>query len=89
MQAKDVRNISVIGAGMIAPGVAQVFAVKNYNVYIYARRQEVLPEAIEKIRSNLSTMAKKGVGSESEIESAISRIKTSSKTAITKKESWI
>jgi len=76
MKAEDIKNISVIGAGMIAPGVAQVFAVKNYNVCIYARRQEALPEAIEKIRSNLSTMAKKGVGSESEIEPAISRIKT-------------
>jgi len=76
MQAKDIKNISVIGAGMISPGVAQVFAVKNYNVCIYARRQEVLPEAIDKIRTNLATMAEKGLGSESEIEPAISRIKT-------------
>jgi 3-hydroxybutyryl-CoA dehydrogenase len=76
MQAEEVRNIAVIGAGMIAPGVAQVFATKNYNVYIYARRQEALPAAIERIRANLSTMAKRGVGLESEIEPAISRIKT-------------
>ena len=76
MQAKDVKNISVIGAGMISPGVAQVFAVKNYNVCIYARRQEVLPEAIDKIRTNLATMAENGLGSESEIEPVISRIKT-------------
>jgi len=75
-QAEDIRNISVIGAGMIAPGVAQVFATKNYNVYIYARRQEALPAAIEKIRANLHTMAKKGLGSESEIETVISRLKT-------------
>ena len=76
MKAQDIRNIAVIGAGMIAPGVAQVFAAKNYNVYIYARRQEALPEAVEKIRANLSVMAKRGMGSESEIEPAISRIKT-------------
>jgi len=76
MQAEDIRNICVVGAGMIAPGVAQVFAAKNYNVYIYARRQEVLPEAIEKIRSSLSMMAERGLGLESEIEPAISRIKT-------------
>ena len=76
MQAKDVSNISVIGAGMISPGVAQVFAVKNYDVCIYARRQEALPEAIEKIRANLTMMAEKGLGSASEIEPAISRIKT-------------
>ena len=76
MKAEDIRNISVIGAGMIAPGVVQIFAARNYNVCIYARRQEALPIAIERIRANLSTMAKKGVGSESEIEPAISRIKT-------------
>jgi len=76
MKAEDIRNITIIGAGMIAPGVAQIFAAKNYNVCIYARRQEVLPEAIGKIRANLSVMAKKGMGSEDEIEPAISRIKT-------------
>lgn len=78
MQAEDIRNISVIGAGMIAPGVAQVFATKNYNVHIYARRPEVLPTVIERIRANLSTMAKKQLYSENEIEIAISRIKTTS-----------
>lgn len=76
MKAEDIRNIAIIGAGMIAPGTAQVFAVKNYDVYMYARRQEALPAAIEKIRANLTTMAKKGLGLESEIEPAISRIKT-------------
>jgi len=76
MKAEDIRNIAVIGAGMISPGVAQVFAGKTYNVCIYARRQEALPEAVEKIRANLSAMAKKGMGSEGEIEPTISRIKT-------------
>jgi 3-hydroxybutyryl-CoA dehydrogenase len=77
MQTKDVRNIAVIGAGMIAPGVAQVFAAKKFNVHIYARRAEALPQAVERIRSNLTTMAKRGLGSEGEIEPAIGRIKTS------------
>ncbi len=81
MQAKDVSNISIIGAGFIAPGVAQIFATKNYNVCIYARRQEALPEALDRIRSNLLTMAKSGLGSESDIEPAISRIKTTTDLA--------
>ncbi len=81
MQAKDVRNISVIGAGMIAPGVAQVFATKNYNVCLYARRQEALPNALDRIRSNLLTMAKRGLGSESDIEPVISKIKTTTDLA--------
>jgi 3-hydroxybutyryl-CoA dehydrogenase len=76
MKAEDISNIAVIGAGMIAPGVAQVFATKNYNVRIFARRQEALRAAIERIRSTLSTMAERGIGLQSEIETAISRIKT-------------
>jgi len=76
IRAEDISNIAVIGAGMIAPGVAQVFATKNYNVRIFARRQEALRAAIERIRSALSTMAERGIGLQSEIEPAISRIKT-------------
>lgn len=75
-RAEDISNIAVIGAGMIAPGVAQVFATRNYNVRIFGRRQEALQAAIEKIRSALSTMAERGIGLQSEIEPAISRIKT-------------
>lgn len=75
--AENIKNIAIIGAGMIAPGVAQVFAVKDYNVFIYARRQEALVAAIDRIRANLSTMAKNGLGQESDVEKAISRIKTS------------
>ena len=76
MKAENVKNIAVIGAGMIAPGVAQVFVTTNYNVYIYARRQEALPEAVEKIRTTLSMMAREGIMSESVIDPSISRIKT-------------
>jgi len=61
---------------MIAPGVAQVFATKGYNVCIYARRAEALPIAVEKIRANLQTMAKKGLGSESEIDNIVGKVKT-------------
>ncbi len=77
MKAKDVKNVTVLGAGMIAPGVAQIFAAKkDYNVCIYARRQEALPQAVEKIRANLTTMAKNGIGLESDVAPAVARIKT-------------
>jgi len=77
MEAKDVKNITVLGAGMIAPGVAQIFAAKpEYTVCIYARRAEALPQAVDKIRSGMLNMAKNGIGSESGVEAAIARIKT-------------
>ena len=76
MQAEKIRNICVVGAGMMGHGIAQVFAAKDFNVYIYARRQEGLQVAIENIRSNLSRMAKKGVMQESDTEKIIGRIRT-------------
>jgi 3-hydroxybutyryl-CoA dehydrogenase len=82
MKAEDIRTISVIGAGFMGCGIAQVFASKNYNVHLYNRphpedvKDEFLSKRVENIRSTLSTMARKGVGLESEIEATISRIKT-------------
>ncbi len=77
MQARDIKNISVIGAGWMGHGIAQIFAFKNYNVYLLDVKKELLSKAIENIRLNLSMMARKGIGLESEIETTISRIKTS------------
>ena len=76
MQAGDVRNISVIGAGLMGHGIAQIFAARNYSVHLLDIKGELLSKAVENIRSNLSMMAKKGVISESEIDTVISRIKT-------------
>lgn len=82
MKAEDIRTISVIGAGFMGCGIAQVFASKSYNVHLYNRphpedaKDEFLSQRVENIRSTLSIMARKGVGLEGEIEATISRIKT-------------
>ena len=76
MQAEDIKNICVIGAGLMGHGIAQIFAAKNYNVRLLDVKDELLSKAVENIRSNLSMMARKGVGLEGEIETIISRITT-------------
>jgi len=81
MKAEDVSNISVIGAGMIGPGIAQAFAAKNYQVCLLDIKEEILSKAVESIRSNLSMMARKGVVHKSEIDTVISRIKTTTDMA--------
>jgi 3-hydroxybutyryl-CoA dehydrogenase len=72
----EIQNITILGAGMMGPGLAQIFAVKGYNTTIWARRPEVLPEAVKTVRANLELMAKNGIGREEDIEPAIKRIKT-------------
>ena len=76
MKPENIRNISVIGAGFIGHGIAQVFAAKNYNVHLLDVKDEILSKAVENIRSNLTTMARKGIGLESETETTINRITT-------------
>ena len=81
MKAEDIRNVAVIGAGMIGPGIAQVFAAKNYQVCLLDIREEILLKAIDNVRSNLSMMVQKGVALESEIERITSRIRTTTNVA--------
>jgi 3-hydroxybutyryl-CoA dehydrogenase len=77
-EVKNLRNVSVIGSGMMGHGIAQIFATQGYNVTMQDVNQNILSQSIEKIRSNLSLMAQKGIGDPSEIEPSIRRIKTTS-----------
>lgn len=76
MKAENVKNICVLGAGFISPGVALVFAARKFNVSIYARRQEALTAAISSIRTNLTMLSDNGLFPKSEIETAVGRVKT-------------
>ncbi|MCJ7593435.1 MAG: 3-hydroxyacyl-CoA dehydrogenase NAD-binding domain-containing protein [Desulfobacterales bacterium] len=71
-----IEHVAVIGAGMMGHGLAQIFAVKGYTVSLTDVKAELLPEALKKIRSNLTLMAKNGIGALEAIEPAVSRIKT-------------
>jgi 3-hydroxybutyryl-CoA dehydrogenase len=70
-----IRNITVLGAGMMGPGIAQLFAVRGYNTTVWGLENE-LPRVIDTIRSNLLAMASYGIGREEEIEPAIAHIRT-------------
>ena len=89
MKAENIKTVAVIGAGMISPGVAQNFAQNGFDVWIYARRPEVLPEAVEKIRTNLTTMASRGIIATSKIEPIMKRVKTTSDLAEAAKSSQL
>jgi 3-hydroxybutyryl-CoA dehydrogenase len=75
---KGIKNITVLGAGMMGPGLAQIFAVKGYNVTLWARRPEVLPGVLDAIRSNLEMMAQNGIGRKEDIEKSVAAVKTTS-----------
>ncbi len=76
MQSENIRNITVVGAGLMGHGIAQIFASKGYSVHLQDVKDEFLAKAIENIRANLSVMAKEGITLESDPEAIINRIKT-------------
>jgi 3-hydroxybutyryl-CoA dehydrogenase len=72
---KDIKNIAVIGAGLMGHGIAQIFALQGYSVRLMDLDEELLTKALENIRSNLTLMAQKGIGQTHDIEPAMGRIK--------------
>jgi 3-hydroxybutyryl-CoA dehydrogenase len=72
----DIHKVAVIGAGLMGHGLAQIFAGSGYQTALLDLGPELLQNALSNIRANLTLMAEKGIGSVSEIESALSRIKT-------------
>jgi 3-hydroxybutyryl-CoA dehydrogenase len=74
MKAEDIRNITLLGAGMIGHGLALHFAKAGYQVSLYSRTQQTLDKAVESVKSNLSLLLQKPAGSD-EIEKVIGRIK--------------
>ncbi len=66
----------MVGAGLMGHGIAQLFAVKGYQVAMMDLKEELLFSAMNKIQSNLSSMAQHGIGNQADIEPAMSRIKT-------------
>ncbi|MBM4276523.1 MAG: 3-hydroxyacyl-CoA dehydrogenase family protein [Deltaproteobacteria bacterium] len=72
----NLKNIAVVGAGMMGHGIAQIFATHGHKVILLDVSDEILTKAIENIRANLILLARSGIGSEKEIEPSIERITT-------------
>ena len=46
----NIKNITVLGSGVMGHGIAQVSATAGYNVVLRDIKQEFLDKAMEKIR---------------------------------------
>lgn len=71
----EIMNMTVIGAGLMGHGIAQVFAQNGYPVTLMDLNEEFLASAAKNIRLNLTVMAENDIGSLKDIDSVISRIK--------------
>lgn len=68
------KNITVLGAGIMGHGAAQLFAQAGKNVRIQARRETSLEKARELITNSLEIMVEKEMLTENEMEQTLARI---------------
>ena len=69
--------VSVIGSGTMGNGIAHVFANHGYRVILIDISDEILQNALDKIKKNMERQVKKNLISSSEMENSLSRIRIS------------
>jgi len=71
----EIKNITVLGSGIMGHGIAQVSAMADYNVVLRDIEQPFLDKAMEKIKWSLDKLVSKEKISENERDEIFSRIK--------------
>jgi len=75
MTFEDIEKITVLGTGMMAPGIAQLCAQKGYSVAMWGRTDASLERGLNRLKSNLQTFRENGLIEEGVDELVISRVR--------------
>jgi len=75
MDDMEIKNITVLGSGIMGHGIAQISAMAGYNVVLRDIEQQFLDKAMEKIKWSLDKLVSKEKISENERDEIFSRIK--------------
>jgi enoyl-CoA hydratase/3-hydroxyacyl-CoA dehydrogenase len=75
MDGMEIKNITVLGSGIMGHGIAQVSAMAGYNVVLRDIEQQFLDKAMEKISWSLDKLVSKEKISEEQRNEIFSRIK--------------
>lgn len=71
-----IKNITVLGSGIMGHGIAQVSAMSGYNVVLRDIEQQFLDKAVEKIKWSLEKLVSKEKITKEQSDEIFSRIKT-------------
>ena len=77
MKLSQIKNIVVVGSGIMGHGIGQTFALGGYEVTLNDIDDALLNKALQQIRSNLNTFVEFGMTTAEGAKEALSRIKTS------------
>ena len=75
MDGMEIKNITVLGSGIMGHGIAQVSAMAGYNIVLRDIEQKFLDKAMEKIKWSLDKLVSKERISLEEESKILSRIK--------------
>ena len=70
------RNLGIIGVGTMGNGIAHVSALSGFNTFILDLNEDFLKRGLETIEGNLQRQVKKEKISQSEMDSALGKIKS-------------
>jgi 3-hydroxybutyryl-CoA dehydrogenase len=76
MKLSQIKNILVVGSGIMGHGIGQTFALGGYEVTLNDISEALLSKAVQQIRSNLSAFVEFGMTTPEGAKEALSRIKT-------------
>jgi len=76
MKLSQIKNIAVVGSGIMGHGIAQTFALGGYDVILNDITDEILQKGIQQIRSNLDTFVEFGITTPEAAKKALKKIKT-------------
>ncbi len=74
--ADKIKNIFIIGAGLMGSGLALTFASRGYNVYILDLNYDLLSKALANIRNNLKMLNDGGITFEDDSGTILGRVHT-------------
>ncbi|NIV29532.1 MAG: 3-hydroxyacyl-CoA dehydrogenase family protein [Anaerolineae bacterium] len=70
------ERITVVGAGLMGHGIAQIFAAHGHPVWLHDAYPGTLNSAKDRVRANLTNMAEHGVILDAGIDEIVDRIRT-------------
>ena len=70
------EQITIVGAGLMGHGMAQIFAVHGHKVWLVDVNEELLNSAKDRVQANLTNMQTQGVRFDTDIEEILDNIIT-------------
>jgi 3-hydroxybutyryl-CoA dehydrogenase len=74
MILEDIKNIGIVGAGLMGHALAQMFSLKGYKVNLFDHDQEILDQVPKRVHRNLKAFIELGLVDELEAETCVNNI---------------